>query len=224
MGLQFSNACKYPLWAAMCFLTLAFNTPAVSATTPDTSPEPGSYCLKTDVLLVVAEELSASLALTMRSRAAWKNKDHETAIAELSSASTTLHLAASRGAAARTILIIDAIIQARTGDDYAQMLAWFPLLRASLLTLPNNATENAAEDFIAGAEEIMQGDKTGDPVVFLNQARHMLACDDLDIPLQEAMRAMDTLLTQLGQNKQVNENTYDKLLGALRSALQYALG
>ena len=224
MDRQFAHACKHLLWAGMCFLALAFSMPAVPANPADASPEPGSYCLKTDVLLVVAEDLSASLDLTMRSRTAWKDKDPGTAITELNSASTTLHLAASRGAAARTVLVIDAIIQAKTGDNYVQMLAWFPLLHASLLTLPDDATERAAEDLIAGAEEIMQGEKTGDPEVFLNQARHMLACDGLDMPLQEAMRAMDTLLTQLGQGKQVKDNGYDVLLDALRSALLYALG
>jgi len=44
------------------------------------------------------------------------------------------------------------------------------------------------------------------------------------MPIQEAMRAMDTLLTQLGQGKQVKDNGYDVLLDALRSALLYALG
>jgi hypothetical protein len=224
MNRQFAYASRHLLWACIPFLVLSFSSPAAAVTNTGTSPEPGSYCPNTDVLLVVAEELSASLDLTMHSRAAWKDKEPEAAIAELSSASTTIHLAASRGAAARTILVIDAIIQARTGDNYSQMLAWFPLLHASLLTLPDDATESAAEDFIAGAEEIMQGDKTGDPVVFLNQARHMLACDGLDIPIHEAIHAMDTLLTQLGQGKQVNDNAYDVLLDSLRSALLYALG
>ena len=82
------------------------------------------------------------------------------------------------------------------------MLAWFPLLHASLLTLPDNATVNATEDLIVDAREIMQGDKTGDPVEVLNQARHMLACDGLDIPIQEPVRALDTLPAQLAQGNQ----------------------
>jgi hypothetical protein len=224
MNRQSAYISKHLFWVCIPFLVFSYSSPAAAVTNTGTSPEPGSYCPNTDVLLVVAEELSASLELTMRSRVAWKDKEPGTAITELSSARTTLHLAASRGAAARTILVIDAIIQARTGDDYAQMLAWFPLLHASLLTLPDDATESAAEDLIAGAEEIMQGEKTGDPEVYLNQARHMLTCDGLDMPIQEAMRAMDTLLTQLGQGKQVKDNAYDALLDALRSALLYALG
>jgi hypothetical protein len=224
MNRQFANAGKRLLWASIPFLALSFSMTAAAATPADTSPEPGSYCPNTDVLLVVAEELSASLDLTMRSRAALKNKEPATAIRELNLASTALHLAASRGAAARTILVIDAIIQARSGDDYAQMLAWFPLLHASLLTLPDDATESAAEDLIVGAEGIMQGDKAGDPVTLLNQARHMLACDGLDIPIQDAMSAMDALLTQLGQGNPGKNNAYDVILDALRSALLYTLG
>jgi hypothetical protein len=224
MNRQFANAGKRLLWASIPFLALSFSMTAAAATPADTSPEPGSYCPNTDVLLVVAEELSASLDLTMRSRAALKNKEPATAIRELNLASTALHLAASRGAAARTILVIDAIIQARSGDDYAQMLAWFPLLHASLLSLPDDATESAAEDLIVGAEGIMQGDKAGDPVTLLNQARHMLACDGLDIPIQDAMSAMDALLTQLGQGNQGKNNTYDVILDALRNALLFTMG
>ena len=104
------------------------------------------------------------------------------------------------------------------------MLSWFPLLHASLLTLPDDATESAAEDLIVGAEEILQGDKAGDPVALLNQARHMLACDGLDIPIQQAMRALDDLLTQTEQGNQGKNNAYDVLLDALRNALLYTLG
>jgi hypothetical protein len=224
MNPQFAQAGKRLLWSCIPLLALSFSMPAAAATTADTSPEPGSYCPNTDVLLVVAEELSASLDLTMRSRAALNNKEPATAIRELNFASTALYLAASRGAAARTVLVIDAIIQARSGDDYAQMLAWFPLLHASLLTLPDDATESAAEDFIVGAEEVMQGDKAGDPVTLLNQARHMLACDGLDIPIQDAMSAIDVLLTQLGQGNQEKNNTYDVILDALRNALLFTMG
>ena len=224
MNRQFTHAGKCLLWACIPFLVLSFSMTAAAATNIGTSPEPGRYCPITDVLMVVAEELSASLDLTMRSRAALKNKEPATAIRELNFADTALHLAASRGAAARTVLVIDAIIQARAGDDYAQMLAWFPLLHASLLTLPDDATENAAEDLIVGAEEVMQGDKAGDPVTLLNQARHMLACDGLDIPIQEAMRALDALLVQPGQGNTGKNSAYDVLLDALRNALLYTLG
>jgi len=224
MNRQRAIAGKRLLRAGIPFLVMLFGMTAAAATTTGSSPEPGSYCPNTDVLLVAAEELSASLDLTMRSRAALKNREPATAVRELVFASTTLHLAASRGAAARTVLVIDAIIQARAGDDYAEMLAWFPLLHESLRTLPDGATESAAEDLIVAAEEVMQGDKAGDPVSLLNQARHMLACDGLDIPIHNAISAMDALLRQPGQGDQGKNNSYAVALDALRSALLFTMG
>jgi hypothetical protein len=150
------------------------------------------------------------------------NSDQATAISDLTSAGTTLHLAASRGAAARTILLIDAIIQAKAGEDYARMLEWFPLLQTSLLTLPHDATLSAVDDLIGRAKDIMQGDvKDSDPMGPLKQARHMLACDGLDIPLQEAMWAQDNLMKVLGRN--TKDSAYDILIDSLRQALVYAL-
>jgi hypothetical protein len=61
-------------------------------------------------------------------------------------------------------------------------------------------------------------------VTLLNQARHMLACDGLDIPIQEAMRALDALLVQPGQGNTGKISAYDALLDALRNALLYTLG
>jgi hypothetical protein len=209
------------LWACISVLALSFSMPAV-ATTASTSPEAGSYCPGRDILLVVAEDLSASLDMAMRSRAALVKGDQATAIADLTSAGTALHLAASRGAAARTILLIDAIIQARAGVDYARMLEWFPVLQTSLLTLPDDARLSAADDLIGRAKDIMLGDaKESDPMEPLKKARHMLACDGLDIPLQEAMRAQDNLMKVLGRN--TKNSAYDTLIHSLRSALVYTL-
>jgi hypothetical protein len=210
---------KRLLWAGIPFLVLSIGTPAAAATDASNTPKPGSYCPTTEVLLIVAEELSASLDLAMHSRAALIDNDPVKAINELTLSRTALHLAASRGAAARTILLIDAIVQAKAGEDYAQMLAWFPLLRTSVQTLSDDATQTATNDLIDRAEEIMKGGKEGDPVELLNQARHMLACDSLDIPLQAAMQAQDALLQKLGQDGLDKHPSYDVLLDALRSTL-----
>lgn len=209
------------LCACISVLALSFSMPAV-ATTAASSPEAGSYCPGRDIRLVVAEDLSASLDMAMRSRSALVKSDQATAIADLTAAGTTLHLAASRGAAARTILLIDAIIQARAGVDYARMLEWFPLLQTSLLTLPDDARLSAADDLIGRAKDIMLGEvKDSDPMEPLKKARHMLACDGLDIPLQEAMQAQDKLMKVLGPN--TKNSAYDTLIDALRSALVYTL-
>lgn len=200
------------------FLTLLLSMPVSAA---EVTAKPGSYCPGTDILLVVAEELSSSLDFAMRSRAAQVDGDFTQAANTLNSAGTTLHLAASRGAAARTILLIDAIIEAKAGENYAQTLTWFPLLRTSLLTLPDQATVRSANDYIASAQDIMQGDKSGDPIDALKKARHTLACDGLDIPLQAAMQAQEGLAKVL--DKVTKATAYDTLIESLRNALSYTL-
>jgi hypothetical protein len=172
---------------------------------------------------VSAEELSASLDLVLRSRAALSSKEHTTAINDLVSAGTAMHLAMSRGAAARTIMLIDGIIQAKAGKDYAQMLTWFPVLHSSLLTLPDDATVSAADELIGRAEDSMQRIEGDDPLKYLGEARHMLACDDLDIPLQSAIREQGRLLLRLGQQEPPKMSAYDHLLDSLRDALSYTL-
>ena len=215
------NTRKGVLWLCIFVPALMFSTPAVSATA-NVSPTPGAYCPGKDVLLIKAEELSASLDLVMRSRAAFIEKDQVVATYDLASAGTTLHLAASRGAAARTIVLINAIIQSKDANNYAHMLEWFPLLQTSLLTLPDDATVSAASDLVGRALEIIQGDvQESDPLVPLNQARHMLSCDDLDIPLQQAILAQEKLMKVMNRNEKVTD--YDDLIGLLRTALEYTM-
>jgi len=209
---------KHLLWACIPFLLLSFSMSVSAATLP----KPGSYCPGKDILLVAAEELSVSLERVIHSRAALINKNQKMAISALTSAGTTMHLATSRGAAARTILLIDAIIEARTSEDYTQTLPWFSLLYTSLLTLPDDATVSAANDSVGRAESIMKGEKDGDPIKHLRDARHLLSCDDFDIPLQAAIDSQDKLMKQLGQN--TKNNAYDPLVDSLRRALAYTLG
>jgi hypothetical protein len=199
-------------------LVLIACTPAVAA-----NPKPGNYCQSSGTLLVSAEELSTSLDLVMRSRAALLGKDQTTAIRELESAGTVMQLAASRGAAARTIMLIDAITQAKVDKDYAQLLTWFPVLHMSLQTISDDATINAADDLISRAEDSMQRIEGGDPFEYLGEARHMLACDDLDIPLHAAIQAHADLLLKLNQRIPPKTSAYDMLIESLRNALTYTL-
>ncbi len=217
------HANKHRFWKSLPFLALMLCLPVHAATTASTAPTPGSYCPGTEILLVVAEELSVSLDLAMRSKAATLENRPATAVSDLTAAGTTLRLASSRGAAARTVLLIDATLQAKTGADYTQMLSWFPLLQKSLQTLPNDATESAAAAALTRAEDNMQNPKKGNPLTPLREARHLLACDSLDIPLQAAMQAQHDLIRQLGRNDKLKSGAYDRLIDSLRRALSYAL-
>jgi hypothetical protein len=219
---KITHLSKRLLWACITFLAVSFSLSAIAETASDSSPKPGGYCPSPDILLVAAEDLSASVQLAMGSRAALINQQPAMAMSKLTSTGTSLHLAASRGAAGRTILLIDAIIQAKVGEDYASMLTWFPVLKASLRTLPQDETVIAASDLVDKAADIMQSDKGGDALVSLKQARHMLTCDSLDIPLQAAIQDQQSLLEQLGRD--TKSSAYDSLIDSLRSALAYTLG
>lgn len=209
---------KKILWLCIPLFILSFSMPASAD-----SAKQGAYCPSRDIRLTIAERLLVSLDLTMKSRAAQINKDSTAAISDLASAGATLYMAAGHGSAARTMLLIDAIIQAKAGEDYAQMLAtWFPLLHASLRMLPDDANVKAAGDLIYRAEDLMQGDREGDPLELLSQARHMLACDSLDIPLQKAIQAQSSLIKQFKPS--TKSNAYDTLLNALHNTLNYSLG
>ena len=216
MNRKMVRTTKRMSWTGILILAASFSLPAAAA------PKPGHYCPSTDILLIAAEEISVSLDLAMQSRTALINNDLPAAIHDINSSGTALHLAASRGAAARTTLLIDTVIQTKTGDDYTQMLAWFPLLHTSLLTLPDDATVRAVGDRIGHAEDILQGDEDGDPVAPLKEARDLLTCDGLDIPLKDAMQAQEALSKQL--NPKTKTSDYDTLIDSIRRALTYTLG
>jgi len=209
---------KIFLWIYLPLFGLTFSMPAIAG-----APMPGAYCPSQSTRLVIAGDLALGLDLTMKSRAALLHKDSASAISALASLKDTLFLAASHAAAARTNLIIDAIIQAKSAEGYARMLTtWFPLLHASLQTLPSDATVLAAADLINQAEDFMQGDMEGDPLDLLSQAHNMLSCDSLDLPLQKAIQAQSSLLKGFGKNTKAK--AYDRLINGLHGALSYTLG
>lgn len=222
MPRSISHISKRLLWACMTFMAVSFSLSAFAESASNSSPKPGGYCPGTDILLVTAEDLSAGVQLAMGSRAALIDGESAMAMSELTSTGTSLYQAASRGAAARTVLLIDAILQSKMGDDYASMLTWFPLLQASLLTLPQDETVTATSDLVGKSSDLMQIGKGSDALESLKEARHMLACDNLDIPLQAAIQARNSLLAQFGPG--TKSSAYDNLINALRSALAYTLG
>lgn len=114
--------------------------------------------------------------------------------------------------------------QARATENYAQTLLWFPLLHTSLLNLQNDASVRTANDLIGHAEEIMQGVRENVGAKdLLKQASHMLSCDGLNIPLQQALQSQGALMQQFAQGNTPENSAYDNLLSALRNALQFTL-
>ncbi|GBE08737.1 hypothetical protein BMS3Abin11_01862 [bacterium BMS3Abin11] len=79
--------------------------------------------------------------------------------------------------AARTRWLIDATLTAKDSENYQQLLGWFPLLHLSLLTLPDVAEVRSAGTELGLAEDILQGDGTGDALKHLCISAHYLGCD-----------------------------------------------
>ncbi len=194
----------------------------VKADTGQSSP--GNYCPATDILLITAEDLSSSLELLMRSRAAQARGDLTEMTSTLNATGATLQQATSRGAAARTALLIHSIILAKVGDNYEQLLTWFPLLHSAILTLPNDRARSAAEDAVGRAKAIMQGEGTGDPLEQLRKARHFLTCDALYLPLQIALNEQTRLISKIHRNhKAVVAKDYDKIINSLHNAMTFIM-
>jgi len=209
-------------FCALFILMMGISTMA-TAKTITTQSLPGSYCPDTNILLIIAEDLSSSLDFVMQSRAAQTRGDQIEMRAMLDASGITLKQATSRGAGARTALLINSVILSRAKENNPQLLTWFPLLHSALLTLPYDAARSAADDAIGRAEEILQGNKNTDPLDQLGKARHFLVCDDLDIPVQAAIKEQVKLLSQIRQHKLVATKDFDKLIDSLRTALAYVL-
>ncbi len=212
------------LYLCSLLIILISSSPLQLVKADSSQPSPGNYCPATDILLITAEDLSSSLELIMRSRAALARGDLTEMASTLNAAGATLQQATSRGAGARTALLIHSIILARANDNNDQLLTWFPLLHSDILSLPNDRTQSAADDAVGRAEEILQGDRTGDPLKQLRKARHFLTCDGLNLPLQAALDEHTRLIFKIHQkHKPVVAKDYDKIISSLRNAMTFIL-
>jgi len=205
----------------LILIICVFTIPVAKASSTQASP--GKYCPSTSILLIVAEDLSSSLEFVMQSRAAQTRGDQTEMLTMLDAAGVTLKQATSRGAGARTALLISSTILSRVNESNDQLLAWFPLLHSALLTLPYDDAKNAADDAIGRAEEILQDGQNGNPLDQLKKARHFLTCDGLNLPLQAAIKEQARLLSLIQQHKPVVTKDYDKVVDSLRTAISYVL-
>ncbi len=205
-------------------ILLISSSPLQMVKADSSQPAPGNYCPAADILLISAEDLSSSLELLMRSRAAQAKGDFAEMASTLTAAGATLQQAASRGAAARTALLIHSIILAKANDNYEQLLTWFPLLHNAILTLPNGRAQSAAEDAVGRAKTLMQGEGTGDPLEELRKARHYITCDGLSLPLQIALDEHARLVSKTYLNhKLLVPKDYDKIIDSLRNAMTFIM-
>lgn len=198
--------------------SMVFSLSAANAAPP---LKPGLYCPGVNIQLIIAEDLSSSLAFVMQSRLALSKDNKAEATRSLIAAGVTLQQALSRGAGARTGQLINSIILARANADNKQLLTWFPLLHTALLGLPVDDASTAAIHAVDNAEEILQSDSKGDPMGKLAEAQHFLVCDDFYLPLQDAIKEQKRISKLLESRQKTQAKDYDKLLSALRTAIIY---
>jgi len=187
------------------------------------TPAAGAYCPAAEILDVVVEELSVSLDQLMSAQNALASNDAVAADMALGRAASALALASARGRAARTTRLLDAVLAAKAGEDYTQLLAWFPALHSAFLTLPESAAVSYAGTELGMAEEVLQGDREGNALEHLRAARHYLSCDTLDLPLQQADEALVPLYRTVVQGRKADAGAFTAVSAPLRSALQAAL-
>ena len=214
---------KYPL-AISAFLA-SLIVPAVVQAAPDPATAskgaaPGQYCHETSIQAVVLEELSLSLAMVAKADKAIVDNNFSDAAVAVANATAALELASSRGSAARTTRLLDAVMDAKASEDNKQLLDWFPMLHTAIFHIPTSAYTKAADQAISRSEEILSGDSEGDAFDQLRTARHWLSCDQLDLPLEDARQALSDLSKSLYQHEKPDPELFEAVYSPLRQSIQ----
>lgn len=203
----------------LCFLLVSTSSPAQPSPAAGNSSEAGLYCPASAITDVMLEELSLAFAELAQADHALADNRFEQANQHLTRAAMALSLASSRGRAAQTAQLIDAVINSKASEDYQQMLAYFPLLRSALLALPENTYTNAADEAISTSEAILDGERQGNALEQLRTARHWLSCDQYSLPATEAAQALSRLQQPLLTGKQPGSAMFEAAYAPLTRAI-----
>lgn len=208
-------------------LLVSLIVPSFAGAAPDITPAsksktvtPGDLCHETLVQAVVLEELSLSFALVAKADKAIVDNNFSDAAVAAANATAALELASSRGAAARTTRLIDAVLDAKSSEDNKQLLDWFPMLHTAIFHMPSSAYTKAADKALSRSEEILSGDRDGDAFDQLKTARHWLSCDRLDNPLNDARQALSDLSKSLYKHEKPDPGLFEAVYAPLGQAIQ----
>lgn len=204
-----------------CTLFSVITRAAPDPASADNGTAPGNYCADAGVNAVMLEELSLGFAMVAKADKAIAEDKLPVAELAITSASTALALGSSRGAAARTTKLIDALIDTKVSEDYKQMLGWYPLLHDAIFHLPANAFTSAADAAISNSEQILRGQRDGNALDELRTAQHWLTCDRLDAPLQEARQALGRLNVALYNREIPKPSMFEEVYTPLRQAIEF---
>lgn len=184
------------------------------------APKPGLYCPGQDTLYLILEELTAALHGVTRARESLLDlNDPATAAILLARAGDALALAAGRGSGARVAMLIDAAMAAKQDGRPKAMLPWLPMLKLALSALPPDDTRAAATAQVATAEAIIQGAAAGDEIQTLVNARQLLVCDPLDIPVRQSLALLLRMQRDVARGASPSGNDFSALIDLLNRAM-----
>jgi hypothetical protein len=185
--------------------------------------EAGSVCPDPGVVDVLLEELSVTLDRVMSAQEAVRRNDMVEARLALVEAATALRLAFGRGAAARTRLLLDAVMKSKAGEDYSHMLGWFPTLHSAVRGLTGHPHVDQAERQLGIAEDIFKGEREGNGLEHLQAAQDLLGCDKLDLPMRQANETIDGLYQTVVRGERPKGRAFAAASAPLQRSISTAL-
>ena len=184
----------------------------------------GKYCPGMASTYLVLEELTVAMEGVAKARESiLVFNDLPTAQMLLARADAALALAAGRGSGARVATLIDALLAAKQEGNAGASLLWFPNIKLALAGLPADAVRDAALTQIARAEAVLQTQAEGDEVQILLQARQLLECDALHVPMRESLNRLARIRGEVGRGAQPSSDSFSALIDQLNGAMNYAL-
>lgn len=99
----------------------------------------------------------------------------------------------------------------------------FLLLKQAMRGPPDGAAHKAVDQLITQAEGIVQGRADSKEVEVLLQAKQMLTCDPLHIPLRQSLAQLERLQREIARGSKPAGNEFSVLIDSLNRALGYGL-
>jgi hypothetical protein len=184
----------------------------------------GTYCPDMASTYLILEELTVATEGVARARESLLVfNDMPTAQMLLARADAALASAVGRGSGARVATLINALLAAKEEGNAETSLLWFRNIKLALSGLPVDAARDAAFTQIARAEAILQGQAEGDEVQTLLEARRLMECDALHIPMRESLTRLVRIHGEVGRGAKPSSDSFSVLIDHLNRAMSYAL-
>ena len=217
-----------PILGLLSAVTLAASPDATPPTgvnaATDSNGLAGKYCPGMASTYLLLEELTVAMEGVAKARESLLVfKDASTAQLLLARADAALASAVGRGSGARVASLINAVLAAKEEGNAKASLLWFQNIKLALAGLPIGAARDGALAHVARAEAILQGQAEGDEVHTLLQARQLLECDALHVPMRESLKRLGRIHGEVGRGAKPSGDSFSVLIDHLNRAMHYGL-